>query len=256
MNDCIKKIRLKHAFNIRDLGGYCTKDGKIVRWNTLFRGDGLTKLTADEWAVLYGKGIRTVVDLRSSAESCRQPDRCPEGIRLLLRPVQTESKQQPEEFRPDISRDDLRAFARSVEEGYREIIREDTKPTAEALAAVIQSLEDGAVLFHCTAGKDRTGIIAALLLLFLGVDDEDIIADYEVSCTYNERGINRAMAENPELSAIQHLKYSRPEDMAALLKYFREIDVQERLEENGFPRGLIGILKQRALEDCASYHSK
>jgi len=256
MNDCIKRIRLEHAYNIRDLGGYCTEDGRIVRWNTLFRGDGLTKLTAGEWAILYEKGIRTVVDLRSSAESRRQPDRCPEGIRLLLRPVQTESKQQSEKISPDVRRDDLRAFARSVEEGYREIIRDDIKPTAEALAAVIRALEDGAVLFHCTAGKDRTGIIAALLLLFLGVDDEDIIADYEVSCTYNERGINRAMAENPELSAIQHLKNSRPEDMAALLQYFREIDVQKRLEENGFPRGLIGTLRRRALEDGPEYRSR
>lgn len=256
MNDCIKRIRLEHAFNIRDLGGYCAADGKSVKWNTLFRGDGLSALTEKEWDVLYRKGVRTVVDLRSTAESRRLPDGCPEGIALLLRPMQTESEETPDEISPDTRPSDLRAFVRSVEEGYREIVRDDTKPMAAALEAVIRSLKDGAVLFHCTAGKDRTGIIAALLYRFLGVDDEDIIADYQVSCTYNDRGINRELAGNPELAALKHLKYSNPEDMAALLAYFREIGVEKRLEENGFSPALIGELKSRALEDGPEYRSR
>ena len=66
----------------------------------------------------------------------------------------------------------------------------------------MEGLSKGPVVFHCTAGKDRTGVLAAILLLRLGVDEEDIIADYQVSFTYNRRGMNQLLARYPEMQAL------------------------------------------------------
>ena len=63
---CVKRLILPHAFNVRDLGGFMTKDGKTVRWQKLYRADALCALTEAEWQTLFDGGVRTVVDLRLS----------------------------------------------------------------------------------------------------------------------------------------------------------------------------------------------
>ena len=133
-------------------------------------------------------------------------------------------------------------------EGYCEIVRDEAPLVAAALSHTVRALQSGAVLFHCTAGKDRTGVLAALLYLLLGVAEEDIIADYQVSFTYNEKGINRLLAGNPVLKELQHLMYSRWEDMAALLSFIRETDALRRLQQAGYDPALTVRLRQLALE--------
>ncbi|MDD6717716.1 MAG: tyrosine-protein phosphatase, partial [bacterium] len=92
-----------------------------------------------------------------------------------------------------------------------------------AVNAVLDGLEQGAVVFHCTAGKDRTGVLAAVLLLLLGVSEEDITADYEVSYTYNARGVNRAVAQVPQLKPYleqageDSVLHSNPKNIRAVL---------------------------------------
>ena len=73
------------------------------------------------------------------------------------------------------------------------MIGEDAALAGQAAWAVMEGVTQGAVVFHCTAGKDRTGVLAAMLLLLLGVAEEDIIADDQVSFTYNRRGVNQLL---------------------------------------------------------------
>ena len=240
-----KRIPLQHAFNVRDLGGYPAADGKTVRWHTLLRGDSLTSLSPEDWALLYQYGVRTVIDLRSSAETAAHPDHCPDGVGYLHCPLQTEADAPS---RTQCGDTDVHAFARSMLEGYCEIVRDEAPLVAAALSHTVRALQSGAVLFHCTAGKDRTGVLAALLYLLLGVAEEDIIADYQVSFTYNEKGINRLLAGNPVLKELQHLMYSRWEDMAALLSFIRETDALRRLQQAGYDPALTVRLRQLALE--------
>lgn len=237
----IKRFLIPNLYNLRDLGGYMTEDGRLTAWKKLYRSDGLSNLTAAEWDILKDHGIRTVVDLRSLAETRTQPDAVPEGIDYFHCPVQKEEF-KPESFVEDAAEN---ALLKSLSDGYLSMVKQTPELFCAALGTVIRGLEHGAVLFHCSAGKDRTGVTAAALLYLLGVGDEDIIADYQVSNTYNRKGINRWMLQMAEargshigipMDKVKELLGSDPAIMELLLDCFREL----KLEEYLLAHGLIG----------------
>lgn len=227
--DCIKHLILPHAFNVRDMGGILTESGRAVRWNRLFRADALSALDSAEWQTLYEKGVRTVVDLRSLSETETFPDRVPDSITLYHCPMQEENL--------DIHNLDegaAAAFRRSMSECYADMVRKTPHLLCAALHTVKDALQDGAVIFHCTAGKDRTGVLAAVILTILGAYDADILADYEVSNTYNRNGLHRILESMPNYEELLPMLSSAPEHMEKLLLYFRENDLFSVLAENGF----------------------
>lgn len=227
--DCIKHLILPHAFNVRDMGGILTESGRAVRWNRLFRADALSALDGAEWQTLYEKGVRTVVDLRSLSETETFPDRVPDRITLYHCPMQEENL--------DIHNLDegaAAAFRRSMSECYADMIRKTPHLLCAALHTVKDGLQNGAVIFHCTAGKDRTGVLAAVILTILGAYDADILADYEVSNTYNRNGLHRILESMPNYEELLPMLSSAPEHMEKLLQYFRENDLFSVLAENGF----------------------
>ena len=131
------------------------------------------------------------------------------------------------------------SFARSLKIGYLAMIRENTQKVGEAANAVMEGLDRGAVVFHCTAGKDRTGVLAAILLLRLGVDEADIIADYQVSHTYNQTGINRVISSMPQLQPYlaqageDSFLHSRPANIQAVLDVLNRGNIGPWLEQAG-----------------------
>lgn len=240
--DCIKHLILPHAFNVRDMGGIVTKSGRAVRWNRLFRADALSALDAEEWQVLYQKGVRTVVDLRSLSETETFPDRVPSGIALCHCPMQEENL--------DIHNLDegaAAAFRRSMSECYADMVRKTPHLLCTALHTVKTGLRDGAVIFHCTAGKDRTGVLAAVLLTILGAYDADILADYEVSNTYNRNGLHKILESMPNYEEMLPMLSSAPAHMEALLQYFRDNDLFAILAENGFSQADCAELRELVL---------
>ncbi len=239
----LKRIRLAHAHNLRDLGGIQTKDNRIIRWNKLFRSDNLTELQPDEWDILLERGIRTVVDLRSASEATDMPDRVPAGITLLHCPVQREQIQMQA-----ISEAALEAFSKSLKDGYGEMITGHPELLVTALKAVIGGLPHGGVLFHCSAGKDRTGILSAILLRLLNAEDEDIIADYETSYTFNHRGINLLAREMPEFKRLEPLLRSDAENMDRLLQVFNRINLPAFLLQHGITEEEFTQLRAEVLE--------
>ncbi|MDL1902774.1 tyrosine-protein phosphatase, partial [Anaerolineae bacterium CFX9] len=154
-----RHIMLEGAYNVRDLGGLSTSYGETRR-GVIFRADALHQLTEADQQVLRDKGVRTVIDLRHSTEIDAQPNvfANDETIRYFKIPI----------FRAAVSghseghTPDLPAI-------YRYIIDECRISINEVLTTIADA-KTGGVLFHCTAGKDRTGIITALLLDMVGVD--------------------------------------------------------------------------------------
>jgi protein-tyrosine phosphatase len=161
-------LPLVGAYNFRDLGGYPTLDGRSTRWGRLFRSDGLHELTPEDLDVLRELGLACVIDLRTPAE-LERTGRGPleqEPIRYFHLPLLPGGDQPA----PEAAQQNLtdRYF------WYLDIGRQ-TFVDAFALAA------DGAsypLVFHCAAGKDRTGVFAALTLSIVGVEPAVIVEDY------------------------------------------------------------------------------
>ncbi|GAB4320647.1 MAG: hypothetical protein Kow0010_00560 [Dehalococcoidia bacterium] len=208
-------ISLKVSYNLRHIGGYRTRSGGVTTANIL-RAGSLHLLQDDGIAGLRALGVRVVVDLRSAEE--RERDRTPDlreaGIETIHAPV-FERDASPVGLQQDFP-------------GYATVYRQFLETGRHAYRTLFETLADtdGGFLFHCAAGKDRTGVAAALLLEVAGVPDEMIIADYAASESLlhariddwqprmRERGIDDTLA--------QKLLASPPEDIVDTLSYVRE----------------------------------
>lgn len=170
--------------NFRDLGGIPAADGKKVRYGKLYRSGHLGKIKLEVAEKLRDrKGLRMVIDLRAPAELAHKSDIVPEGVDYLHIPPLTD-EQNPAVTRqtgPSILKKIMKVEggARTyLSDTYRTMI--SSEPSLEALREFFRILleDDGAVLWHCTQGKDRTGVVAAATLLALGVDRDEIMRDY------------------------------------------------------------------------------
>jgi protein-tyrosine phosphatase len=162
------------VFNFRDLGGYHTADGRSTRWQRLFRSDDLSRLGEDDRERFAALGIRTVVDLRRPHE-VEADGRIPQLHDFDYRHIHLVHPPWPSATFADTSE-----RASFVLERYREMSIE----AADGIGQTLRLIADpGAapLVFHCIAGKDRTGVVSALTLSLLGVPDDDIADDYELS---------------------------------------------------------------------------
>ena len=157
------------VFNFRDLGGYGTADGRSVKWRTVFRADGVHRLSVDDLAPL---GVRTVLDLRTHDELERGRF-THDSIGYHHLPIlQTPWTEQ--EFEGEL---DAVTF---LADRYVDMLDEGRDSIAGALH-IMSDESSLPLVFHCAAGKDRTGVVAAILLSVLGVRDDDIADDYSLS---------------------------------------------------------------------------
>jgi protein-tyrosine phosphatase len=163
--------------NLRDLGGYPTADGGTTRWGQVFRADALHKLTADDLEAFAALGVRTVFDLRGDVERREFPGPVPSRhVPITGRPADVTLPPPP----ADMSAADGEQILRDMYVGILE-------HSAANVAAVLRGLTDPdqvPAVFHCHGGKDRTGVVAAVLLLALGVDRETVLDDYEATRRY------------------------------------------------------------------------
>lgn len=188
-------LRLAGATNFRSLGGLPAADGRRIRPHALMRADRLTGLTLDDWRTLAGTGIATICDLRSDAERAEHPNRVPPHLALR-------------ELHCDV-RNDLRAdpalarllvddpTARGAERVMIEIYRRFPAYMGGTLATLVDRLIAGGapLLVHCSAGKDRTGFVVAMLLHALEVPEPLIRQDYLASRTWPGADSHRASLE-------------------------------------------------------------
>jgi len=169
-----RRIAVPGTMNLRDLGGYPTGDGGSVRWRTLLRSDALDRLDEGGRTALAALGLRTVVDLRTDEETRDAPSALEgTGARSVHVPL--------------LRAEALGRLPPDLAAVYRYLIDDCGPAIAAAVAHLCQA---GALpgLVHCSAGKDRTGVVAALILGALGVPDEVIAADYSLSASYLDPG--------------------------------------------------------------------
>ncbi len=177
-----RRIKLDTIGNCRQLGGLTTEDGRRVREGTLLRAAMLGRASDEDLAALRDVyRLDTVIDLRTLTESGEKPDRLIEGIELLHVPVLDEAAagithertKTPRELRPILPYDMAAMYRRIV---AADSARANMKHVLETIFT--HDYDHGAVLWHCSEGKDRAGIVAALTLGALGVGILDIIDDY------------------------------------------------------------------------------
>ena len=178
-------VTLEGGFNVRDLGGYKSSDGRTVKWGKLFRSGHLSQLTPQDIEILAQHHITEVHDFRGKKEQASMPSK----------PVQAKSYDQYH-----ILSGSMPLYRKLIERGelntdtahqtfiniYKKFAHEVTEPFRRMFPLLIDNSER-ASLFHCSAGKDRTGIAAALILSALGVPRQTIIEDYLLTAQYMDR---------------------------------------------------------------------
>jgi protein-tyrosine phosphatase len=178
--------------NVRDLGGFATPAGDTA-FGIFVRADNARKLTAVGWAAAAEYGIRTVLDLRSEPECAADPPAHGDfaHVRLSLFDHFDGDESYRAELMSRVADVDIAERHRIL---YREALELDAARFAEAVG-ILADAESGA-LFHCVGGKDRTGVLTALLLTLVGVDVADVAADYVRSEVRLERAPDRAPGLN------------------------------------------------------------
>jgi protein-tyrosine phosphatase len=176
MTDVVGQRRLafEGCFNFRDIGGYETESGRTVRWRRLFRSDGLGRLTPTDLTAMRALNLASVLDLRTADEISTSGRVAAEAVGSyhhvpILDVIPTPEEIETRWISPE-----------AVAERYFQMLLDGEDSLVEALAVLTDPTAYPA-LVHCAAGKDRTGIMVAAILGVIGVNDEDIAADYALS---------------------------------------------------------------------------
>lgn len=192
-------LKFPRLLNARDLGGHETRDGSQTRWKAFVRTDDLGLLTPEATLAVAGYGVRTVIDLRWSRETQTKPHPFLEhrhGVRYLHISLLGENEDHWLTCCPaDVTKEMWGCVVLDhAQDGIRNVMR------------AIASAPAGGVLFHCYAGKDRTGVIAALLLALADVRPELIAADYTASTQYLRDGWLAAAPPEEHQKILEHLR--------------------------------------------------
>ena len=246
-----RHIALKGARNFRDLGGYSTRDGRRVRWRTVFRSGVLSNISEADTQLLLDLSISTVIDLRTDRE-LEEHGPSPlhaHGVEHRhISFIQAREQDRPRDAPSPLVERGTLDYLRGLERGGLAIV--------SVLAALAGSEPEEALVFHCSAGKDRTGIIAAILLRALGVPDETIVSDYTLTRQYHtswrdwtEEGLKQRSRELGYTLTPEMLD-AAPETMHALLAGIdRNYGSTEGLLETlGLRASVLSELRERLLE--------
>jgi protein-tyrosine phosphatase len=238
-------LPIEGTFNFRDLGGYTTGDGQSTRWRTLFRSDALHRLSSAGQQSLVELGVRTVIDLRYPAECAEAP--CvfdsTDAIAYHRLPLFEDPRRESDGAIP------------SLELIYQTIVDLRQPQLASVISALVAP--DGLpAVINCTAGKDRTGVVVALVLCLVGVDAATIAQDYALSgplLVNSSLGAlvrERVVARGGDPSSAELLMSSPPEHMQRLLTYVDQKygGAAALAHSAGIPNAHIEVLRAALLE--------
>jgi protein-tyrosine phosphatase len=210
-----RHLPLPGTYNVRDIGGYRSRDGRTIQWRTFWRADSLHRLPPEAQVTLLGYGVRTVIDLRRSDELQAAPNVFAGSTSVTYCHL---SLQVDAPLVPGTPQRLVGAYCHMLDERQEQICE-----TLRVLAA------PGGLpaVVHCTAGKDRTGLIAALVLGLAGVPEDTIVEDYALSARYLagpylEEARQRALRRGYTWEQYEPLVRCPPEFMHATLQYLKE----------------------------------
>ena len=228
------------CFNVRDLGGLRTADGRAVRRGALVRADALERLTDAGWRALVAHGVRTVVDLRNADEIGADAASRPAAVTTLRLPL---DRIEDREFWDRWS--DGPVFGTPLY--YRPHLDRFPGSSASVIAAMARAAPGG-IAFHCAGGRDRTGMIAILLLALAGVPAEAIAADYALS-RERQAALYAALGRTdptPVLDAFLATERTTAKDEVVTL--LRDLDIAACLRAGGLADSDAVRLRARMLE--------
>lgn len=230
------RLPLEGTTNTRDLGGYSTKEGHSTKWHAFLRSDDLFDLTDKDKKLLEDYGLKTVIDLRSSSELMFRPSPYQDHPKVAYYNVSLFDNASPHAIQ-GLPIDALKSM-------YIEMMLTHQDKIIEIMT-LMANAQEGTILFHCAAGKDRTGVISMLLLGLVQVPNRDIVSNYEVSFT----NLKRSPFFKQRKDNITHLMYSNNKDMEETLSYIRDHykTVESYLKSCGLSEELIIKLKQRLI---------
>lgn len=241
-----RRLALDGTFNVRDVGGYPTRDGGLIRPRTLLRGDSLHQLTEPARSALRELGLRTIIDLRGEVEVGLWPNVFRASSTIAYHHVPLPNALLLHADVPPPLNEVYQAMLEHGRPALRHIFTILTRPAAWP------------ALVHCTAGKDRTGVVIALLLGLAGASDETIVADYALSA----RSLTGDRFEAARLAAERHgfawatspeLLACRPDTMRATLDYLqRSGGVDGYLRRLGLSNQQIRQLREALVEPMVS----
>jgi protein-tyrosine phosphatase len=235
------RLPLKNAGNVRDLGGYAC-DGGATNWKTFIRADSISALDEEDIRFLLDYGVKTIIDLRTAAEIAAAPDpsRLIEQTSCHHIPLMSGGQGDVKEIfnSPPISLPDL----------YLATIQQE-QPVIKTILETAASAQ-GALLFHCAAGKDRTGIVAALLLGVAGVSVPDMLANYEVTYTYIRNNPDMIEYANTFPPAFLPTLYSPREYLEPMLEYIAQEHggIREYLSRIGLSPDTVQRIREKFIQ--------
>lgn len=211
-------ITLDSVQNMRDLGGLPTADGRRVRRGRLYRADGVHRLAPQDIEPMRALGLATVIDLRSENEVTSEGTFPVETIPVTFVHVPTVDEGR-ETFNPPVPHEHPQYLYHS----YLRMFERNGQTLARSFTAVAEA-SGAATLFHCTAGKDRTGILSMLILGVLGVDHELIIEDYAMSGEAVAKIKAWTKMHHPDIAVKQEkwpdrLRSADPDNMRLLIEW-------------------------------------
>jgi protein-tyrosine phosphatase len=245
-DDRERLLPLVGAYNFRDLGGYPTSDGRTTRWGRLFRSDTLHELTDDDLQVLRDLGLRSVIDLRTPTEVDRTGRGLLQGepVRYVNLSVLGDAQAAGEASGAVV--DDIAArYLSYLDDG------------GPALVAAVQILADPSsypVVFHCAAGKDRTGVLAALVLDCLGVQRDVIVDDYVLTATRMDLIVGRLRRDPLYARRVDDLPPSvLAVEADTMVRFLAGLDeryggARAWVRSNGVDDGLLELLSSLLLD--------
>ena len=237
-----RRLVLAGTFNVRHVGGYRTTTGALLTDRLVWRGDALHAVDDAGRQTLTELGLRTVVDLREDGERERQPNLL-EGVgaRVVALPLYAGARLEPGPELEAMRAGDLTGMYLRIIAGHG----------AQIAAAIAELAQPGALpaLVHCTAGKDRTGLVVALLLSALGVSDDDVAADFALTERYLDDAFVAALRATP-FSATDEMpeRVYRGADPAWMLAALAEVrerhaDAANYLFEHGLDAAAFAALQ-------------
>ena len=254
-------LELEEGINFRELGGYLTEDGRKIKWHKLLRCGSMAQLTKNDVDHLDQYGVRYIIDLRSPEESNYSPDKYPDKAQYFQDTVYPFSFSL---FKNLGIINNMRLGASNMDFGRQTYLQMLLDPHAQAayrkmFNVLLENDKEGeSVVFHCTAGKDRTGVAAFLILSALGVSEKQIVEDYLYTNlffdNYSSETINDALESESQTEIAQRLNSKTAviaETIEVLPKACRVVSgsVEKFLEEKlGMTKAKIERLQELYLE--------
>lgn len=221
----LNRIPTKHIVNFRSLGGYAAGDSHVTRHGVFYRSGWMSDASPSEIDIIKELGIKTVIDLRSAPELEKLPSNLSLDGEFNYKHIDLMSKLNPGELIKQISsKEDMEKF--NLSDLYKYLVDNEQEGIYKIFEAIAENVEKGAVFYHCSAGKDRTGITSMFLLSIAEVKTLDIIANYEVSSTYiQSHGEGKMMGSAPQ-NMIEILFYLK-EKYGSAVDYLKSIGVSQ-----------------------------